>query len=91
MPPLCKLSESMVRSSLRSEEPSLQAVLDALDDPDCREILRAIDEPMTASEISDATDIPSSTVYRKLDLLGGLRLGINSHQTRRPPCEPVPG
>lgn len=70
MPPLCELSESMVRSSLRSEEPSLQAVLDALDDPDCREILRVIDEPMTACEISDATDIPSSTVYRKLDLLG---------------------
>lgn len=59
----------MVRDVRMSGGPTLQAVLDALDDPDCRAIIRAIDEPMTASEISDATDIPSSTVYRKLDLL----------------------
>ena len=47
----------------------LQVLLDALDDPDCRAIVTRIDEPMTASEISDATDIPLSTVYRKLDAL----------------------
>lgn len=49
--------------------PNLQSVLDALDDPDCRAIVRQLDEPMTASELSDATDVPLSTVYRKLDLL----------------------
>jgi len=49
--------------------PDLEAVLDALDDPDCRLIVTHLDEPMTASEISDATDVPLSTVYRKLDVL----------------------
>lgn len=52
-----------------ADSPDLQAILDALDDPDCRAIVRHLDEPMTASEISDATDVPLSTVYRKLDLL----------------------
>lgn len=47
----------------------MQAVLDALDDPACRTIVQALDEPMTASELSDKCDIPLSTTYRKLDLL----------------------
>lgn len=49
--------------------PDLQAVLDALDDPDCRSIIRNLDEPMTADEIAEASDVPLSTTYRKLDLL----------------------
>lgn len=52
-----------------ADAPDPQVVLDALDDPDCRAIVRQLDAPMTASEISDATDVPLSTVYRKLDLL----------------------
>ena len=52
-----------------ADAPDLQAVLDALDDPDCRAIVRQLDESMTASEISEVTDVPLSTVYRKLDLL----------------------
>ncbi|MFB6219301.1 MAG: helix-turn-helix domain-containing protein [Halobacteriaceae archaeon] len=52
-----------------SEEPDLDAVLAALDDADCREILRRLEEPMTASEISETTGIPLSTTYRKLDRL----------------------
>ncbi|WP_137286041.1 helix-turn-helix domain-containing protein [Halorussus salinisoli] len=60
----------MVRDPAGVEEtPDLQAVLNALDDPDCRAIVKQLDEPMTASEISDAADIPLSTVYRKLDAL----------------------
>lgn len=51
------------------EAPSLQPVLEALDDEDCRAILRATSEPMTAPELSDACDVPRSTVYRKLELL----------------------
>jgi DNA-binding IclR family transcriptional regulator len=51
------------------EPPDLQVVLDALDDGDCREIIAALDEPMTATEVSAACDIPTSTTYRKLDLL----------------------
>ena len=51
------------------DEPTLQDVLDALDDPDCRDILKNTDEPMTAKELAKHCKIPPSTVYRKLDLL----------------------
>jgi len=51
------------------DTPELQPVLDALDDPDCRRIVRQLDEPMTASEISSRCDIPTSTTYRKLERL----------------------
>jgi DNA-binding transcriptional ArsR family regulator len=52
-----------------SESAELESVLDALDDADARAIIRALEEPMTASELSEACDIPLSTTYRKLDLL----------------------
>ncbi|WP_128476659.1 winged helix-turn-helix domain-containing protein [Halorussus pelagicus] len=52
-----------------SDLPELQPVLDALDDPECRRIVRQLDEPMTASEISSQCDIPTSTTYRKLERL----------------------
>lgn len=49
----------MVRNPAVSEDaPSLQAVLDALDDADCRAILRETAEPMTATELIDACEIP---------------------------------
>jgi DNA-binding IclR family transcriptional regulator len=60
----------MVRDPRASERvPEFQDVLDALDDEDCRTIVRNLEGPMTAQEIADATDIPQSTAYRKLDLL----------------------
>jgi len=60
----------MVRDPFADEDqPDLQEVLDALDDPDCRAIVSALEEPMTASEIAEASDIPLSTTYRKIDLL----------------------
>jgi len=60
----------MVRDPFADEEePDLQEVLDALDDPDCRTIVSILEEPMTASEISDASDIPLSTTYRKIERL----------------------
>ena len=49
--------------------PTLQDVLNALDDPDCRTILRETIEPMNAKELTETCDIPKSTLYRKLDLL----------------------
>jgi DNA-binding transcriptional ArsR family regulator len=51
------------------DSPDLQTVLDALDDPDCRSIVRELAEPMTANQVSEETDVPLSTAYRKLDLL----------------------
>ena len=54
---------------LADDGPELQALLDALDDPACRTIIQELEEPMTASELADETDIPLSTLYRKIDLL----------------------
>lgn len=51
------------------DNPELGVVLDALEDEDCRAIITRLDTPMTASELSEATDVPLSTTYRKLDLL----------------------
>jgi len=60
----------MVRDALGAEDPAeLQNVLDALNDADCRRIVRQLDEPMTASEVSTQCDIPTSTTYRKLERL----------------------
>ena len=60
----------MVRDPFGDEDaPDLQAVLDALNDPDCRAIVQVLDEPLTADEISERSDVPLSTTYRKLDLL----------------------
>ncbi len=65
----------MVRDPFADEaEPDLQTVLDALDDPDCRAIVEVLEEPMTASEVSDASDIPLSTTYRKIERLEAAQL-----------------
>ena len=65
-----------------ADELDLETVLDALDDPTCREILRTLDEPHTADELSEACDIPRSTVYRKLDLLSEASLVEESTEVR---------
>ena len=65
-----------------TDAPPLQSVLDALDDPDCREILRRLDGPMTASEVSEECEIPMSTTYRKLDLLSEASLVVESTEIR---------
>lgn len=44
-------------------------VLNALDDDSCRTVLRALSEPKRATEVVDESDIPTSTVYRKLNEL----------------------
>jgi DNA-binding transcriptional ArsR family regulator len=65
---------SMVRDPFAPDAPDLQDILDALDDPDCRTIIKHLEEPMTAKELSDACDIPLSTMYRKLNLLSDASL-----------------
>ena len=64
------------------ETPRLQAVLDALDDPACRTIIKELDEPMTANELADETDIPLSTLYRKIDLLTDASLVVETTEIR---------
>lgn len=54
------------------ENPSAdsEAVLTALDDPDCRALLEATtDEALTAGELSDRCEIARSTTYRKVEQL----------------------
>ncbi|AUV84320.1 ArsR family transcriptional regulator (plasmid) [Salinigranum rubrum] len=65
------------------DSPELQDVLDALDDPACRAILRETIEPMTANELLDACDIPKSTLYRKLELLSFASL-VREQETINP-------
>ncbi|WP_336328268.1 helix-turn-helix domain-containing protein [Halovenus sp. HT40] len=65
------------------DEPTCQEVLDALDDPDCRAILRETIEPMTANELIDACEIPKSTLYRKLELLSTASL-LREQETVNP-------
>lgn len=60
----------MVRDPADVEDaPDFQEVLDALDDPASRTIIKYLDEPMTANELAETCDIPLSTMYRKLDRL----------------------
>ncbi|QGN06975.1 ArsR family transcriptional regulator [Halorhabdus sp. CBA1104] len=52
------------------DRPPVEALFGALEDSDCRAILRVVGtEPLTAQEIADACEIPISTVYRKVDTL----------------------
>ncbi|WP_256687531.1 ArsR/SmtB family transcription factor [Halococcus qingdaonensis] len=51
------------------DDPSLQTVLQSLDDDHCRAILSLLDSPKSASELRDECELSSSTVYRKLELL----------------------
>ncbi|WP_114576674.1 transcriptional regulator [Saliphagus sp. LR7] len=51
------------------ESSTVEEVLAALYDDDCRAIVRNLEEPMTASEISDACNVPLSTTYRKLETM----------------------
>lgn len=54
--------------------PELQDVLDALEDPDCRRIVRRLEDPKTARELSEGCDMALSTTYRKLELLSNASL-----------------
>lgn len=62
------------------ESPTLQTILDALEDPDCRDILCKTAEPMTANELLDMCNIPRSTLYRKLNLLSTASLVREKHK-----------
>lgn len=56
------------------DDDALQRLLDALGDPDCRQIVRELDDPMTAKELMDACDLSQTTTYRKLDRLSDTSL-----------------
>lgn len=84
--------ETMEGSSTDGDvEDSSKDVMSALADKDCRSILLATaEEPLTVSELVDTCEIPTATVYRKVDYLTELSLlnerirvkprGRNSHE-----------
>lgn len=49
--------------------PDLESVIAALADSQCRALVRALDRPMTATELAEVVEMPRSTVYEKLGLL----------------------
>ncbi len=55
-------------------ELDLDGVLDNLADEDCRELIRAMDEPRDAGALAERTEVPVSTTYRKLDRLADATL-----------------
>ena len=59
----------MVRDPSKQKEYTSTDVLDTLGDEPTRRIIETLSEPMTATELSEACDIPLSTMYRKLDSL----------------------
>ena len=48
-------------------EPDFDAVFGALTSEQCWDVLRSLDQPMTAAEIASACDLPRSTAYAKLE------------------------
>lgn len=46
-----------------------QAVFEVLADPDCRDILATIEEPLPAKTVADTCDLPQTSTYRKLQQL----------------------
>lgn len=67
----------------RDETPQPSEVLDALSDDAATSIIAALDEPKTASQVSEECDIPLSTTYRKLDTLAEVDLLEESTEIRR--------
>jgi DNA-binding transcriptional ArsR family regulator len=75
------LPEETTEESTVREPEDVQAVLDALQDPDCRAVLDATgEESLSASELSEVCALPLSTTYRKLDTL--TEVGLLDERTR---------
>ncbi|WP_254274185.1 winged helix-turn-helix domain-containing protein [Haloarcula marina] len=56
-----------------------QAVFEALADPDCREILATVAEPLPAKAVAQQCDLPQTSTYRKLEQLS--EAGLVAEQT----------
>jgi len=74
----------MVRDpSTRDDDYLCEDVLSTLGDEPTRTIIETLSEPMTANELSEACDIPLSTMYRKLDQLTEASLVTESTEIRQ--------
>jgi DNA-binding transcriptional ArsR family regulator len=81
-------------ASGRGDARRREELLEALADSTSRRILALLsDRVMTAPEVADATDVPLSTVYRKVDRLAETplleatyRIGTSGRQPRQYHC-----
>lgn len=53
----------------RGSDASIAEILETLADEDCRRLVEAMDAPQNASSLSEESEVPLSTTYRKLDRL----------------------
>jgi len=83
VPAAATVARHMVPESPADDDrPALQRVLDQLEDPDRRAILRELDEPRTTQQIMDACDLSQTTAYRKLDRLSDTPLVRTTTEVR---------
>ncbi len=73
----------MAGSVVEEDKPEIADVLSALNDDDCRDIIRNTDKSLSAKELIDKTDIPKSTLYRKLEDLSDATLLSESMKLRK--------
>lgn len=52
-----------------SDRPSVELICTALADDDCRRILCALGEPLSAADVASRCELPHTTTYRKLQQL----------------------
>lgn len=64
------------------DEKTTDRTLKALEDSDCRQILKMISSPMSATEISEDIGVSESTTYRKLELLSEASLIEEDHSIK---------
>lgn len=69
--------------SKNDDDPPVSAVLQSLEDSKSRAILTALHKPKSATELCDDCDLPSSTVYRKLERLRDAALVKEYTEVRR--------
>lgn len=63
-------------------ETEIQAVLETLADPECREILDELETEQSAQEVAERCDLPQTSAYRKLEALSGAGLVAEGTQLR---------
>lgn len=62
--------------------PDPEVVFETLDDEACRDIVSALEDPMTVGQISEAADVPLSTAYKKVDQLREASLLVEQTELR---------
>jgi DNA-binding transcriptional ArsR family regulator len=76
-------TDTVAESSEDDDGPAVSAILQSLEDDKCRAILTTLREPKSATELCAECELPSSTVYRKLQRLREAALVKEYTEVRR--------